>query len=227
MQTFFFCACMYAIGCIPLSDKTNGQMTDMTLGQLADKTGKNYDTIYRYVRRNFPDIGWTKDTDVPPDIAAVISGKKRGKKAAVKSEGKPEKQPDKEPEGKTEEIVDFAAWRTAAFSWILVCIVIGHAGLIWFDCGVLWGAAGVIGGGMAFLISLAAVLLSFDSNRPRTSGFALSIAFFIDCAAWFVHFPTFKASATHVGDLQTGFISAFMCLFSFAALYMLRDSKLD
>lgn len=200
---------------------------DMTLYEYAEKSGKNYDTVYRFFRRRFPEIGWTKDTDIPPDISAQLSVKKGRTKASAKPETQPDKQPVKKADSAPAKVPDIAALRLSVFSYILVAVVIGHAGLIWFDCAVLWGAPGVIGGGMSFLIALAAVLLSFDSDRPRTSETALWVVFCVDVAAWFVHFPTFKASAAHVGDLHTGFISGFICLFSFAALYMLRDSKLD
>lgn len=119
----------------------------------------------------------------------------------------------------------FPEIRTAAINILLFGAVIAHAGLIWFDCSELWGIAGQIGGGAVFMVLLAALLLASDSNLPRTSGNAMAFVFFVDCAAWKVHYEVFKTPL--VDNVITGALCAFICASSFVALWVFRDSKLD
>jgi transposase-like protein len=118
------------------------------------------------------------------------------------------------------------ATRANAIDALLVSVIVGHSALVWYDCGQMWGIPGVIGGGVTFLIVLAALLLASDETKPRTSDTALWFVFFIDVAAWFVHYPTFKKYAD-IGNIETGVFAGFLCACSFAALYLFRDSKLD
>ena len=115
--------------------------------------------------------------------------------------------------------------RAGMLSVILLAVIIGHGALIWFDCATLWGTAGLIGGGVVFLIVLAAVLLASDETRVRTSGTALYFALCIDIAAWWVHFPTFQRP--DVSDIITGSLCAFLCACSWIALFLYRDKNLD
>lgn len=120
---------------------------------------------------------------------------------------------------------DMQAIRGYFLSFVLLCVVLGHAALIWYDCGTLWGEPGTIGGGVAFLIILSAVLLATDETRIRTSGTALWFVFLIDISAWWVHFPTFQRDG--VSDVVTGCFCAFLCACSWAALYLYRDKNID
>jgi len=121
---------------------------------------------------------------------------------------------------------DIVTLRNFAIAGLLVSVIVGHSALVWYDCGQMWGIPGAIGGGVTFLIVLAALLLASDETKPRTSDTALWFVFFIDVAAWFVHFPTFKKYAD-IGNIETGMFAGFLCACSFAALYIFRDSKLD
>lgn len=121
---------------------------------------------------------------------------------------------------------DLQAARNAAVSLLLISVVIGHAGLVWYDCADRWSVPGAIGGGVVFLIVLAALLLASDETKPRTSEAALWFVFITDFAAWFVHFPVFRDRA-QIGDIETGVFAGFLCAASFTALYLYRDSKLD
>lgn len=118
-----------------------------------------------------------------------------------------------------------SSFRSAAINILCFAIVIGHAGLIWFDCQSIWGTPGLIGGGLAFLIVSVAFLLATDPALPRTSDTALWFVLLVDCAAFFVHFPTFMRSSD-IGALTTGWLCAAICACSFVALYLFRDSKL-
>jgi len=116
--------------------------------------------------------------------------------------------------------------RSNAIDTLLVSVIVGHSALVWYDCGQMWGMPGAIGGGVTFLIVLAALLLASDETKPRTSNTALWFIFLIDVAAWRVHFLTFKKYAD-IGSVETGMFAGFLCACSFAALYIFRDSKLD
>ena len=121
---------------------------------------------------------------------------------------------------------DLQAARNAAVSLLLIGVVIGHSSLVWYDCGQMWGMPGAIGGGVTFLIVLAALLLASDETKPRTSDTALWFVCLIDACAWFVHYPTFQKYAD-IGNVETGMFAGFLCACSFAALYLFRDSKLQ
>lgn len=122
--------------------------------------------------------------------------------------------------------VNLSAIRRFAFDAVCILIVVGHAGLIWYDCYEMWEMPGMFGGGLSFLFVIGAVLIATDSTRQRTSGYALGFMFAVDIAAFFVHFPTFLKYA-EIGEIQTGALCGFICLLSFAALYLYQDSKLD
>lgn len=108
---------------------------------------------------------------------------------------------------------------------LLFCAVVAHALLIWYDCATLWDVPGQIGGGALFLIVLAALLLASDSDLPRTSGIAMAFIFFVDLAAWKVHFEVFKTPL--VDNLITGSLCAFICATSYMALYIFRDKRIS
>jgi len=200
-------------------------MAQITLAELAEKSGGNYDTLYRKAKRIFPEVSWTKDSVISAEQIRILSGKKpkTEKKPIVNKPvpavhiWPPARQKIKWPA--------FPEIRTAAINILLFGAVIAHAGLIWFDCSELWGIAGQIGGGAVFMVLLAALLLASDSSLPRTSGNAMAFVFFVDCAAWKVHYEVFKTPL--VDNVITGALCAFICASSFVALWVFRDSKLD
>lgn len=114
---------------------------------------------------------------------------------------------------------------------ICIVVVVAHAGLIWYDAAKIWGTAGIFGGGLAFLIQCAALLIASQPDQQTTSEWALFIVCAIDLGAWFLHYPTFlsenRASVAVVSEIQTGFMAAFICAFSFGALYMFRNSNIN
>jgi len=121
---------------------------------------------------------------------------------------------------------DLQAARNAVVSLLLITVVIGHAGLVWYDTGQMWGMPGVIGGAVTFAVVLAAVLLASDASKNRTSSSALWFVALIDAAAFFVHVPTFEKYAD-IGPIETRAFASFLCGCSFVALYLFRDSKLS
>lgn len=203
-------------------------MTEITLSELAEKSGGNYDTLYRKAKRNFPEISWTKDSPVSADQIRLLSGKKRKRQTIAKPIVVNQPEPAAEPVPPARQKIEWptvSEIRTAAINILLFGAVIVHAGLIWYDCSELWDVAGQIGGGAVFMVVLAALLLASDSNLPRTSGNAMAFIFFVDCAAWKVHYEVFKTPL--VDNVITGALCAFICASSFVALWVFRDSKLD
>lgn len=116
--------------------------------------------------------------------------------------------------------------RTWAFNLLCLAVVFGHAGLVWYDCADRWKMPGMIGGGVVFLVVALAVIVSTDPSKNRTSLYAVWFVFFVDCAAFFVHYPVFLDSA-NIGSMATGVLCAFLCASSFVALYLFRDFKLS
>lgn len=51
-------------------------MEHITLAELADQSGGNYDTLYRKARRTFPAETWSKDSALSAEHIAALSGKK-------------------------------------------------------------------------------------------------------------------------------------------------------
>jgi len=123
-------------------------------------------------------------------------------------------------------------WYGFLFRFVCVLIVLGHAGLIAYDCFFLWGIPGSIAGGIAFLSVLACLLLSADPAKKEVSEQMVWFVFLVDAAAGFVHYPTFWKNA-HIGyemgirEFETGCLAAFVCLCSMAALYFFRASKIQ
>ena len=118
--------------------------------------------------------------------------------------------------------------RRFTFNAVCLAIVLGHAGLIWYDCAALWQEAGQIGGGLAFLFVVCCVLLATDATRVRTSAAALWIVAGVDLAAWWVHYPVFTRQMTAYDiKVETGVLCAVICALSFFALVLYRDEKID
>ena len=207
-----------------------------TLSQLAARLGRNYDTIYRAVRRMRPAEKWTAETLIPADVSAELSGgnpRKPGGKTRRKSVAVP---PESAvsftavsvdvPAGQPEQVpTDWRRILSGVRSGILIGIVLGHAALVWYDCADLWQTPGSIGGGLVFFIVLAAVMFAADPAKNRTSGFALWFVALVDAAAYFVHKPVFDEYGA--GEVITAAICIFICAASWVALYLYQDQNLD
>lgn len=110
----------------------------------------------------------------------------------------------------------------------LKAIIYGHAVLIFADLVILYGVPGGIAGLLVGFFMHSSVALADRRELNRTSAFAMWICCGLDGLAWFVHVPAFRDSVSaDVSDLVTKFLAGVVCAMSFAALYALRDSKLD
>lgn len=222
------------------------ELSRKTLAEFATEVGRNYDTVFRAAKRVIPgavSAGMLLTPEMENEISSAMrSAKSGGKKSARKSAPAAKEvsakiahtEPEKTPENPSLNLLRFLqqvkdglpAIRRFAFDAVCILIVVGHAALIWYDCAEMWETPGIIGGGLAFLFVLGAILIATDKTRNRTSGYALGFMFVVDFAAYFVHFPTFLRYAS-IGEIQTGALCGFVCLLSFAALYLYQDSKLD
>lgn len=201
-----------------------------TIAEFSAKTGRNADTVYRFARRKFPAQNWSINSAVTPELLAALSAGKSGKEKrprsvpAKKSEvvSLPEK-PDTPPARQA--LPSFQAIRRASISVLLFCVVIGHAGLVWYDLAAMWGVPGTIGGGLMFAVMLAALGFASDPAVNRTSEAALWFAALLDIAAYFVHFQVFDRHDVNIW--LTRALCALICACSWMSLYFFRDSKLD
>lgn len=154
----------------------------------------------------------TKTEAAPPaaDIA-MIDDAGRSKEAA--------------PNVVPKEPTDYALMFGAA---VLLCIVLGHAALIWYDCSVLWATPGKIAGGIVFMLILAGVSLMGRERAKSVSDDLLWFVWLLDGLAIFVHYPTFWHSATigyqfGIREFETWAMSGVVCVCSGAAVYFYRQ----
>lgn len=207
-----------------------GMIHTETIAEFSAKTGRNADTVYRFARRKFPAQNWSINSAVTPELIAALSAGKSAKEKrprsvpAKKSEvvSLPEK-PDTPPARQA--LPSFQAIRRASISVLLFCVVIGHAGLVWYDLAAMWGVPGTIGGGLMFAVMLAALGFASDPAVNRTSEAALWFAALLDIAAYFVHFQVFDRHDVNIW--LTRALCALICACSWMSLYFFRDSKLD
>lgn len=219
----------------------------MTPKEIAERLDVGTDAVRMKYRRMFPNRPFDVNESLPSEIYIRLlsdgrrSGKHQVKKSSpitvkdvaekfnvpphISSMREDRKQAPPKPAKDWKRRISVESIRAAMLSVILLAVVIGHGALIWYDCATLWGTAGLIGGGVVFLIVLAAVLLAADESRVRTSGTALYFALCIDISAWWVHFPTFQRP--DVSDVITGALCAFLCACSWIALFLYRDKNLD
>ena len=225
----------------------------MNITELAEAYGRKPDTLWRKAKKELPHPSggkWSLYSELTEDEQRILLGNASAPRPAISAPAKPAppKQiirtdstiPVNQPAPAVEntpapgrakiawpsiKLPTFHQVRRFTISALLFAVVVMHGLLIWYDCAVLWDIPGQIGGATVFIVVLAALLLASDATLPRTSGNALAFIFFVDCAAWKVHFEVFKTPV--VDNVVTGSLCAFICAASFIALYLFRDSKLD
>ena len=208
-----------------MSAQPNTTLADLITGTL------KYDTLRQRVKSRLGEKYQANRPVTEKEISILLETRKeqpkqKAKNLPAKIENKTEKQEEKKPKSEPKKRFDIAKFRTGLVDVLCAIAVIGHGFLVWFDCWELWGKAGFIGGGLAFVIILIAFTLATDSSKNRTSENAMWFVFFVDLAAWKVHFDTF-IRFSNVGEIVTGCLCAFLCACSFMALYIFRDSKLN
>lgn len=203
-----------------------------TVREWAEMSGKKPDTVRVQATRKLgraigqnDELSAAEWLTVYPDKARTSVQNPKKKKSVFKESPSAAKElsAGKIENEKGWQLPDLTTVRRVLLDCILIGIVIGHAGLIWYDCADLWDVPGRIGGGLAFFVIVAAVMLSTDPTKNITSQIALVLAFLVDGAAWFVHFPVFQTYS--VDDNITKVLCAFLCAMSFGALLIYRHQK--
>ena len=123
-------------------------------------------------------------------------------------------------------------WQMLFFWALCGAIVLGHAGLVWFDCAYLWGIAGKLAGGIVFTVVLASLVLMSGKRFQSVSANMMWFVWLIEACAWFVHWPSFKQEASigyskGINDITTQFLAAFICLCAIAATYFYRQTVIE
>ena len=208
-----------------------------TIKEWAELSGINPDTARRIVARKSGTTAGQKTMLTPdqweawkpghnPDKTRTATKEKTissivptGEKRAMKKEASPA--PVVDPEAW--KMPSFSSIRYALLDIILIGIVLGHAGLIWYDCATLWDTPGYYAGGMAFFIIVAAVMLSTMQIKNISSQYGLVLALLVDASAGWVHYPVFQTY--RVSDDITLALVIFLCAMSFGALFLYRHQK--
>lgn len=215
------------------TDMDNTDTRTRTVKEWAVEHGQNPDSVRVKVKRKLGrTVGLT--SVLTPDEWNQLYGTKAGQQPRTPAPKKKEKSVFESipaaanvlPPGNTKQPVklpDLATVRRFVLNTILVGIPLGHAALVWYDCAELWAVPGQIGGGLAFFIIAAVVLLATDPTKNVTSQIGLFFALLIDAGAYWVHFPVFETY--RVPDVITGVLCAFLCALSWGALLMYRHQK--
>lgn len=187
----------------------------------------------------FPDTSFSMSRPLSDEQVAILSGKQKPTRAPRRARAKDslttqkveaqlvhvnQPEPGDTPEAGTPPARQNIDWRRLGIDTLAVSVVIGHAGLLWYDCAAIWALPGQIAGGLVFAVVLLAVLLASDATLPRSSAAAMWFIGIVDFAAYFVHFEVFRTPV--VPNVYTGAFCAFICACSFMALYLYRDSKI-
>lgn len=213
------------------TDKMGMDTTDITAAMIADKMKIRPDTMARTVRRKLG-TGYGLHTPLSPEQVSALSAKKKTGSVRSLRADKPMAATGTTalPEVVTPPatVKENLTTRPLFNPAYLKAIIYGHAVLIFADLVILYSVPGAIAGLLVGFFMHSAVALADRPELNRTSAFALWICFGLDGLAWFVHVPAFRDSVSaDVSDLVTQFLAGVVCAMSFAALYALRDSKLD
>lgn len=204
--------------------------TNETIADIAERLKKDIDAVrVQWNRTIRKETGRTFDRTYTPteserEVLKLTDKRTRNKR--TQSTPKERTQPATAPIRNTIQRLPKLTASGSARALCLV-IVVMHGLLIWYDCATLWNTPGFIGGAMAFVIQLAALLFSMDETRVNTSSFALSFVALLDVLAWFAHEPVFRMASNGANWYVTASLAGILCAASFVALYLFRDSKLD
>ncbi len=203
-----------------------------TAGQLADKLGVSGETMAKRVLRSLPDVRPALSCPMSVEQQMSVAAMSRTKRTARKSRTVRPVAPAVEnpaPETPSTSVGEGQKVEKPLFnSGFLKAIIYGHAVLIFADLTILYSIPGAIAGLLVGLFMHSATELADRPELNATSQIALIVCFVLDGLAWFVHVPAFRASLSNdVSDIVTQVLAGVVCLMSFAALYVVRESKLE
>lgn len=199
----------------------------ITLEQLGVQLGIPYETVRMRAVRAFGG-SWAKTTELNDEQIQVLSAGRSGKTKKTKNRPLTNTQTDgiARPSIARAKRVDWSGILSKSFDLVCISIVVGHAGLIWYDVANLWSVPGIIAGLISFLVVLACVIAAHNGKKQSTSAIATFLVFCLDVAAYWVHYPTFTKYAT-ASPATTQGICILICAFSFGAFLLFRNSKIE
>lgn len=210
-------------------DRQTPRIGSRTIGSFCEEISVPTETVLVWLRRTYKDRTWSKhDVCTEAVLASPAIEKARGlvKEKPTAKEVAPqitESVPQTKANG-----WDFKA---LSFQAVCVCIVLGHAALIWYHAWFLWGTGAAIAGGISFFTVLGSLIICSDPRQQSVSQDSMLLIFLIDAAATVVHYKAFWISIAYKGGmgverLETMFFAAFTSLFSAAGLYFYRASQI-
>lgn len=203
--------------------------SEITANELAQKLGKGVDGIRIKYSQLFAEshplfvAKFDRHAPLSHEQIEILSPVKRGlEKSNIPKAGK-----SAQGAGKSAPTL-FASsdwtWQTWVFVVGAFLLVIGHAGLIWYDMAMLWKMAGKIGGGVVFaFIFIGMVLMS--EKRPKMAAVRENMLWAVgalEAAAIVVHRGAFyreasEAYAAGMGEVYTWALASVICLCSIGA----------
>lgn len=209
-------------------DRQTPRIGVRTIGSFCEEISVPTETVLVWLRRTYKDRSWSKhDVCTEAVLASPAIEKARGmvKERPTVKDVAPSISESVPPAKSTG--LDF---RALSFQAVCVCIVLGHAALIWYHAWFLWGTGAAIAGGISFLTVLGSVIICSDPRQQSVSQDSMLLIFLIDAAATVVHYKAFWISIAAKGGmgverLETMFFAAFTSIFSAAALYLYRASQ--
>lgn len=207
----------------------SGQITGLVL---ADKLGIDPGTMRKRIERTFNNVRPAMSTPLSAEQVEKLSGTSRTKRTVRKSRTGRPVAPTVEnpaPETPSTSVGEGQKVEKPLFnSSFLKAIIYGHALLVLADLTILYSLPGAIAGVLVGLFMHSATELADRPELNATSQIAVGVCFVLDGLAWFVHVPAFRASLSNdVSDIVTQVLAGVVCLMSFAALYVVRESKLE
>lgn len=211
----------------------------LTLAELADKSGGNYDTLYRKARRKFPEIQWTKESVVSADQIAVLSGEVPQPKAKRTAPATIKESLTVAPEVPANRPVAVAKskpfqWPVFDLSALLALIIYAHTGLVWYEVATIFVMPGFFAGVMLAGMKHAAIVVVRSGKFENAVHHALAVALVLDLLAWYVHYTSFFAALRNsrfMSDMGqdsytvAGVLAAVVCSGAFMSLFIIFKIK--
>lgn len=191
----------------------HGQKAE-TIAEFSERTGRKWNTVWKFAKRTFPTETWVKHSAVTPELLAALSAGKSGKEKrprSVRIEKKPEtirlpEKPDTPPARQA-----LPSLPKLDLSTFLIVAVYGHTLLVWYEISQLFGVPGLLAGVIVFAMKHAGLMICRNEKYISLGENALSVAFVLDALALYVHYTVFSdALPPHIAA-QMGSVAAARC----------------
>jgi len=123
-------------------------------------------------------------------------------------------------------------WHTVSVRALFGLGALGHAVLIWWECGYLWGQGGAIAGSVVFVVIAASILQMSKKPQGETAQNLLYLVWLLDLCAWFVHKHALYHGGTNaygsgITEYGTGCLALVICVCAGAMVYFFRETGLE